>query len=396
MADIIAFNGAVILPDRVLENGYVLCRDGRIAYVGLDNPQQAHSGVRLVEGAFIAPGFVDIHVHGAANADYMDGTVEAVKTANKAHARHGTTTLFPTTTTGPRSEIDRMISACEKVQNTWSPADGARIAGVHFYGPYFAADKVGVHPVEGRRDPVRDEYAYFLGKEIVKIATCAAELPGAVEFYQFAQAAGCFITCGHSNACWTELEAGFAAGMRHVDHFWCAMSSVSSLRKRFGTPMRGGMEQFVLVNEAMSTEIIADGEHLADELLQFAYKMIGPERLCLVTDANRALDCPPGSYRFGHKDTGSIVISDGQTVRDPDGGLASSMHGMDHMVRTMAKATDAPLHDTFRMASLVPAELAGISGDCGALLPGKFADILVLSPDLDIEAVYIAGDKFSG
>ena len=159
--------------------------------------------------------------------------------------------------------------------------------------------------------------------------------------------------------------------------------------------MRAGMEQYVLHNEEMSTEVISDGYHLSDELLKFAYDMIGHHRLCLVTDANRALDCPLGEYRFGPAQTGSIVFSDGKTVSDADGGLASSMHGMDHMVRTMAKATKAPLHSIIKMASLTPAVLAGISGDHGSLEVGKTADVLLLSNELEIEDVYLNGERFA-
>ena len=387
-----AFKGGVILPGRILDDGYVACQGGRIADIGIGAPPP---GFDIVEGKFISPGFVDIHVHGAANADYMDGSEEAVRISNRAHAKHGTTSIFPTTTTGTFAELDSMIAACEKVRHAWEPGDGAHIAGIHFYGPYFAAEKVGVHSVTGRRDPVREEYEYFLGKPIVRIATCAAELPGALDFYRFAESQGCFITCGHSNASWQELEAGFEHGVRHVDHFWCAMSSVSSLRQRFGTPMRASMEQYVLYNDDMSTEVIADGVHLSDELLRFAYKMMRPARLCLVTDANRALDCPPGDYRFGPQETGTLVVSDGEAVRGRDGGLASSMHGMDHMVKTMWKATGAPLYNIVNMASLTPAKLAGVSSKVGSLETGKTADILVLSEDLDIDAVYLAGRQFT-
>jgi N-acetylglucosamine-6-phosphate deacetylase len=323
----------------------------------------------------------------------MDGTIAAVKTINRAHARHGTTSIFPTTTTGSFRQLDQLVSACEVVQASWAPSDGARIAGIHFYGPYFAKDKVGVHPQAGRRDPVREEYEYFLSKEIIKIATCASELPGAADFFEFAQQAGCFITCGHSNACWHELEVAFDRGMRHVDHFWCAMSSVSSLRSRFGTPMQAGMEQFVLYHEDMSTEVIADGVHLSDELLRFAYKVIGSHRTCLVTDANRAMDAPAGRYRFGSDEDGTFVYSDGLSVRGEDGSLASSMHGMDHMVQVMAKAVGKELHEVIRMASLTPAELSGISQDVGSIEIGKAADIVVLSSQLEVERVFIAGES---
>ena len=108
------------------------------------------------------------------------------------------------------------------------------------------------------------------------------------------------------------MKSAFKAGMRHVDHFWCAMSSVASLRSRFGTPMQASMEQYVLATAEMSTEVIADGCHLSPELLRFAWQMKGPERLCLVTDSSRALDMPAGKYRFGCQADGEWFLHDGQ------------------------------------------------------------------------------------
>jgi N-acetylglucosamine-6-phosphate deacetylase len=391
----LAIVGDIVLPNDVLASGAVLCEDGRIT--GVRPASGIGEGYTIADhsGKFISPGYVDIHVHGAANADYMDGTEHAVIAVNRAHARHGTTTIFPTTTTGSRAQLEAMITSCEAVREGWSSAKGACIGGVHFYGPYFAPDKVGCHSPDGRRDPVREEYEHFLSRDIVRIATCAAELPGSLDFYRFARQAGCFITCGHSNADWLELEAAFAEGMRHVDHFWCAMSSVPSLRGRFGTPMRAGMEQYVLWNRAMSTEVIADGEHLSDELLRFAFDMIGPERLCLMTDANRAMDAPPGRYRFGSHEDGTWVVSDGRTVRGDDGGLASSMCGMDRMVKTMRRAVPgASLPAIIRMASLTPAERTGLVAEIGSFEAGKRADVLVLSRDLDVEAVYLGGHRY--
>ncbi len=389
-----AIRGNIVLPTEILEDGVVLIEGNKIRFVG--SPDHIGEDVQVLNlfGHFICPGFIDIHVHGASGADYMDGDTAAVRKVNAAHARHGTTSIYPTTTTGSFSELDAMIKACESVQETWTVADGARIQGVHFYGPYFAADKVGVHAAEGRRDPARDEYEYFLSRPIVRIATCAAELPGANEFYQYAHARGCLVTCGHSNACWSELDAAFHEGVRHVDHFWCAMSSVSSLRKRFGDPMQASMEQFVLQNEEMSTEVIADGIHLSDDLLRFAYEMIGPRRTCLVTDANRAMDAPPGEYVFGPAGSGTVVFSDGMSVRGADGGLASSMHGMDVMVRTMAKAVGRNLHSVIRMATLTPAELVGIDGEFGSIAVGKKADIVVLDRSLEVCVVIIDGEFY--
>ncbi len=393
---VVFHNGTVVLPDKLLPDAVVVCEGGCITRVG--RTRKLPQGATLVDakGGYIAPGFVDIHVHGGDGADFMDGTVAAVRTACRAHARHGTTSIFPTTTTGSPEQLGAMLAACVELQRGGTAADGARVAGVHFYGPYFAPDKVGCHSQAGRRDPDAREYRRHFDTGIIRIATCAAELPGAEAFYREATRRGCLVTCGHSNATWSEMARAFRAGMRHVDHFWCAMSSVASLRQRFGTPMQASMEQFVLANAEMSTEVIADGCHLAPELLEFAYRQLGPRRLCLVTDANRALDMPPGRYRFGCASDGEWIESDGRVGFVPGGGaLASSVVGLDTMVRHMKSATTASLPEVIRMASLTPADRAGVAEEVGSLAPGKRADVLVLNQRLRVKRVFLAGEEVS-
>ena len=390
-------NARVILPTRIIERGAVVVRDGRITAVSAKPPKlNEQDEVVDLRGAYLAPGYIDLHVHGGAGADFMDGTVEAVRVALRCHALHGTTTIFPTTTTGSPAQIDAMLEATRVARDEWLPTHGARITGVHLYGPFFAPDKVGCHASSGRRDPTAAEFASYFRDDLVRIATCAAELPGAAAFYRAARRRRCLITCGHSNATWGEMSAAFKQGMRHVDHFWCAMSSVASLRARHGTPMQASMEQFVLATSEMSTEIIADGYHLAPELLEFAWRMKGPERLCLVTDSNRALDQPPGKYRFGPLDDGSWFLHDGHVGRALNGiDLASSAAGLDHMVRTMAEQTSVPLVEIIRMASLTPATLTGIADDCGSIERGKRADLLVLDKRLQVSRVYLSGERLS-
>jgi len=426
-------NGTLVLPDRLVEDGVVLCHGNRIQAVGvcLDTATfvsgkalaagsfrelPAASAVRLTDpedlnkflgrrrriprscevidanGGLISPGFIDLHVHGGAGADFMDGSVEAVQTACRAQAKHGTTTIFPTTTTGSFDHIMAMIQACRSVQRS-SVGDSSlpTLAGVHLYGPYFAEDKVGCHSKDGCRPPEVAEFKAYFDTRMIRIATCAAELPGAKSFYSMARKRRCLITCGHSNSSWTEMQAAFDAGMRHVDHFWCAMSSVPSMRQRFNVPMQGSMAEFVLMHPEMSTEVIADGCHLAPELLEFAWRMKGPERLCLVTDCNRALDMPSGEYLFGHQTAGSTFRSDGKVGWAPNGSLASSIVGMDHMVRTMAQQTTASLPDIIRMASLTPAERTGIDQETGSLAAGKRADLLVLNGELKVQTVVMRG-----
>ena len=394
MPRILFTNVTAILPDRLIEDAQVVCEKGRIVSISRSSKRQpADAEVIDGRGGYLSPGFIDIHVHGGAGADFMDGTAEAVKTACRAHARHGTTTIFPTTTTGSPGQIHAMLNAALTVQKERNAANGSRIAGVHLYGPFFAEDKVGCHSLEGRRSPTPEEYQAYFQSGIVRIATCAAELPGAADFYSAAKKKRCLITCGHSNASWPEMAAAFKNGMRHVDHFWCAMSNVSSIRARCGVPMRGSMLEFVLGTADMSTEVIADGCHLAPELLDFAFRMKGAEKLCLVTDCNRALDLPPGKYRFGAQDDGSWFESDGKVGWAPNGSLASSIMGMDHMVRQMKRDTSASLPEAIRMASLTPAELTGISKQTGSIAKGKNADLLLLNRKLEVRRVFIGGEE---
>lgn len=386
-------NGSVVLPDRLIHDAMVCCDGPVITYVGVRKSVPEKTRIVDANGGFISPGFVDLHVHGGAGADFMDGTEDAIITACEAHLRHGTTTIFPTTTTGSEQQIMEMIEACKAAMRTMSQRSAAtsHISGIHLYGPYFAEDKVGCHSVDGRRSPITEEFQQYFDTEMIRIATCAAELPGATDFYRFARERNCLITCGHSNSTWKEMQAAFDAGMRHVDHFWCAMSSVPSIRQRCNVPMQGSMAEFVLMNREMSTEVIADGCHLAPELLEFAFRLKSAERLCLVTDCNRALDMPPGDYRFGNPVDGTMFRSDGKVGWVPNGSLASSIVGMDHMVRQMKQNTSATLPQVIRMASLTPAERTGIDQEVGSLEVGKRADIVLLDQALNVVKVIAGG-----
>ncbi len=396
MTNLCIINGTAVLPDRLLSDAVVVCRDDQISYVGTARSRVPAAATLIdAKGGFICPGFVDIHIHGGNGADVMDGTRGAVTMVCQAHARHGTTTLFPTSSTGTDEQIHAMLAACVEVRDDWRVDSGSKIGGVHLYGPYFAKDKVGCHNLAACRVPKAAEFRRYFETGVVRVATCAAEIPGAAAFYRYAAERGCLVTCGHSNSSWTEMETGFANGMRHVDHFWCAMSSVSSVRSRLGVPMQGSMLEYVLSNPEMSTEVIADGMHLSPELLNFAWRMKGSERLCLVTDCNRALDMPPGRYRFGPESDGSWFESDGKVGWASSGSLASAVTGMDHMIRTMHKVGGVPLHEAVRMATLTPAERTGIDGEVGSLSKGKKADIVLLGKTLKVKQVYIQGNRFA-
>lgn len=385
--------GTAVLPDRLLENSYVEFSQGKIRKISAI-PKRIRSDIEVIDatGNYVTPGMIDIHVHGGAGADFMDGTHDAVAKACEAHLLHGVTTIFPTTTTGSESSIHAMMQAVASVRkeslsvNHDSPPL-PHIEGIHLYGPYFTPEKSGCHKKDGCRTPVRSEFESYFKTGLVKVATCAAELPGCIDFYRYAKKRGCLVTCGHSNASWSEMAAAHKAGMSHVDHFWCAMSSVASVRSRLGPPMQGSMLEFVLGHPTMSTEVIADGQHLAPELLEFAWRMKGSRMLCLVSDTSRAMDMPLGKYAFGNTSENVWIYNDGKVGRSEEGGLASSVVGLDHCVRHTASATEIPLVDVIRMATLTPAERTGIDQQTGSIEVGKRADLLLLSKKLFVKQV---------
>jgi N-acetylglucosamine-6-phosphate deacetylase len=391
-------NGTVVLEDRLLPGGHVTVDGGRITAVGEAPELRADVGAEILdlEDGYLLPGFVDLHVHGGAGADFMDGTAEAFRTVCRAHARHGTTSLLPTTTAARHEQHLAFLDVCRRLKREGT--GGARILGAHFYGPYFAPEARGCHPAAPVRPPEPVEYEQYLAyADCLATATVAPELPGAEGFVRACRARGVRCNAGHSYATFAQLEAARGWGVRHVDHLFCAMSDRARLRRTQAYPMRGGVLEAALFFDDLTTEVITDGKHLGRELLLLAYKVKGPERLALVSDCNRALDMPDGEYVFGPRNGGEpIVRRDGVGVM-PDGkALASGVAGMDHCLRTFHQLTAVPLAEAVRMATLTPARIAGWDHEVGSIAPGKRADLVVLDGELEVQQVYLAGECWTG
>jgi N-acetylglucosamine-6-phosphate deacetylase len=391
------FRGRVILPDRIVDNGAVLAGDGHIAAVGPAHEVEQSAGrdaVRVDAGdGCISPGFVELHCHGGRGSDFMDGTPEAFRTVLAAHARHGTTSICPTTTVARHDQILRVLDLCRQFQAE-RPAEGARVLGCHFYGPYFNYEARGAHP-GGVRNPDPREYETYLEfASSITNATVAPELPGAEQFARACAARGVRLNTGHSHATFDQMAAAVGWGVRHIDHLYCAMSDKTKLRQKQNYPMQGGVLEATLYFDELTTEVIADGKHLSADLLLLALKIKGPDRLALVTDCNRALDMPDGRYLIGPLDGGEPMDRRDDVGIMPSGtGLASSVMGMDHMVRTFAALTGRPIWEVIRMASLTPARIAGREREIGSLEVGKRADVLLLDGGLTVREVYIDGER---
>lgn len=391
-AALVFANATVVLEDRLLPGGVVEVRGGRIHAVGPGVQPTPGATVVDLHGNHLCPGFIDLHVHGGAGHDFMDGTLEAFRGVCQAHARHGTTSLLPTTTVAAHEQHLAFLECCRQLKKEGTGA--ARILGAHFYGPYFNHEARGCHPGATVRAPDPREYEQYLDFDCISRATVAPELPGAEAFVRACRQRGIGCNAGHSYATFAQMEAALRWGVTHVDHLFCAMSDRARLRQQQTYPMRGGVMEATLYFDELTTEVIADGKHLERELLLLAYKTKGPDRLALCTDCNRALDMPEGEYIFGPKEGGELVRKQDGVGVMPDGkSLASSVVGMDHCVRTFHQRTGVGLVETIRMASLTPARIAGVAQDQGSIAPGKWADLLVLDRDLQVRQVFVRGER---
>jgi N-acetylglucosamine-6-phosphate deacetylase len=390
------FRGQLVLPDRI-QRGAIVVREGRIEEV-LSADATLPGGTQVIDSGhgYIAPGFVDLHVHGGLGGDFMDGTAEAFRNALRAHARHGTTRLAATTTVARHDQILATFDQARRFRRQPEP-NGARVLGVHFYGPYFRYEARGAHPGAAIRPPVEHEFLQYLEyADDLVTATVAPELPGAKEFALACRSRGVRTNVGHSWATFDQMTEAVGWGVRHVDHLFCAMSDKAKLRQFQMYPMQGGVLEATLYYDELTTEVIADGKHLDAGLLLLALKIKGPDRLALVTDSSRALDMPDGNYLIGPLDGGEPLIKRDGVGLIPDGSaLASSVTGMDDMVATFVRLTGRPVWEVVRMASLTPARIAGHDRDLGSLERGKRADILLLDPELRTQRVFIDGAELA-
>src|SRR5579883_131819 len=385
-------NATLVLPDRLIPDGVVRVQRGRITDVGAGT--RAGTAVVDLGGMYLAPGFVDLHVHGGDGADFMDCTPEAFHTVCRCHARHGTTSLTPTSTVGRLDQYLRFLDLCKELYG--DVAGGARIVGSHFYGPYFARPARGCHPDQEFLTP-DDTNAKAFTKHagaMPLVITVAPEIENAEWFVRTYSTRGVRFNAGHSHATFSQVEAAVKWGVRHIDHLFCAMSDRARLRQSQTYPMRGGVMEATLYFDELTTEVIADGKHLSPELLRLAYKVKGPDRLALVTDSMRAVDLPDGEYWFGAEGSGERVRKlNGVGVTPDASALASGVMGMDHCLRTMHFFAGVPLPEAVRMATLTPARILGAEKEIGSLEVGKRADFVVLDRELNVRGGYIGGVK---
>lgn len=362
----------VVLQDRVME-GYVAVENGKIAACGEGAPALPGAKRISLGGHYLAPGFIEMHTHGAGGCDFMDGTAEAMRTAAMTHLAHGTTTLFPTTLAATREEILRSIDALRQARQEMT--DGPRMPGLHMEGPYLNVKQKGAIDARYIRHPDPAEYEEFLryGRGAISRWTVAPELPGALPFARRLREEGILPSMGHSDAEYSEVLAGYEAGFTHVTHLYSAMSSMV---RRGGFRYPGLIESAFCI-EGLTVEIIADGCHLPPEILRMVCRTMGPDRVALTCDSMRCAGQEVTESILGSLENGQRVIIEDEVAKMPDRtAFAGSIATDDRLVRVMRDKAGVPLCDCVRMMTLTPARIMGIDDHTGSIAVGKDADLV--------------------
>lgn len=382
------YKGNLIFPHAVVQNGEVCCENGVITYVGKQKSDDAQYCVYDYTGYYISPGFIDVHQHGGGGYDYMDGTSEAFIGAATLHAQHGTTTILPTTLTCPDEELLESFHTLRKVQSTCYP--GAYLYGFHLEGPYFSADQKGAQDEKYLKTPTPEHYNKILEQANGCIVrwTVAPELPGAMELGDALTRRGVHVSMGHSNATIDVAREALRHGYTHLTHFYSGMSSIVRID---GYRYPGLVEAGYLYDD-LTVEIIADGKHLPDTLLQLVYRSKGAHRTVLVTDAMRGAGQTEGRTILGSLTNGQECFIEDGVAKMPDRkAFAGSVATADRLVRNMHTLADADICSAVCMMTHTPARLFGIK-DRGLLCEGYRADLAVFDQDIQILATVRDGE----
>lgn len=377
-------NGRILAPGGI-RHGVLLLEDNRIK--GIDDTVPARAAVIDAEGCYVAPGFIDMHTHGAGGADFMDGTVEAYLTAARMHARHGTTLLYPTTLTSTNEALYESFETYRKAR--LENRDGAAFGGMHLEGPYFNPEFAGAQDRRYLRNPRPEEYREILDRcpDLARWSF-APELDGAAEFAAELKRRGIVASIGHTNATFGECDAAWRAGAAHMTHFYSCMSTISR-RNAF---RYAGTIEYGYFQDGMTVEIIADGIHVPADLLHLLLKIKGTERISLVTDSMRAAGMPEGpSILGGLADGQQVIVEDGVAKLPDRSAFAGSVATADRLVRTMVREAGCSIPEAVRMMTENPARVMGIARRKGSILPGKDADVVIFDDDINVQKTIIAG-----
>ena len=377
--------GRVIRNGRIYEES-VYFADGKL--ISKADAYRYGTPDRVIDakGNYVSAGFIDIHVHGGGGYDFLDGTEEAFRGAAEFHGKHGTTSMCPTATSGPFEDMMKMFASYKAIKE--KGCNGADFIGMHMEGPYFALSQMGAQDPKFIRDPDPAEYERLLEAtdDIVRWSI-APERDTDYVFASKLSERGIWLSAAHTDVNCRQMQDAKLHGYTHMTHFYSCMKGMERVN---GIRIAGAIEAAYL-DDDITVEIIADGMHLPNELLQMVYKIKGPDRTALITDAIRAAGSANGTKSIiGSLTNGMEVYIERDVAWVPGGqAFAGSIATTDRLVRTMLGA-GIPLVDAVKMASETPARLVGATHK-GTLDTGKDADIVIFDEGINMQYVIVGG-----
>ncbi|MGY5851082.1 N-acetylglucosamine-6-phosphate deacetylase [Salegentibacter sp. F14] len=389
MKKIVITNGKIITPFRIIPEGTVVITGSKITTVCEGKLDVGNANIIDAKGHYVSPGFIDIHVHGGGGFDFMDGDELGFLKIAELHAKYGTTAMVPTTLTSEKEHLIKTLDLYEQAHK--NNKNGAEFLGLHLEGPYFAMNQRGAQDPRYIRDPDPQEYMEILQRSnLIARWSAAPERNGAMAFGRHLQEKGVLAAIAHTDAVYEEVVEAVENGYSLSTHLYSGMSGVS---RKNAFRYAGVIESSLLMDE-LDVEIIADGIHLPAPLLKLIYKVKGPYKIALITDAMRAAGNPPGESILGNKQNGLKVIVEDDVAKLPDRtAFAGSVSTADRLVRNMIEMADVPLRDAILMMSTTPARIMGIQDRKGSLLTGKDADIVIFDRNIQIQETIIGGKR---
>ncbi|WP_309722796.1 N-acetylglucosamine-6-phosphate deacetylase [Armatimonas sp.] len=365
-------NVRIVTPERVIENGSLSIDSGRI--VAISEVPGTPSGLTVL------PGFIDLHIHGGGGADTMDATPEALATICRTHATHGTTRLLATTITQSNAAITAALANVAKAP----PAPdngGASVAGIHLEGPYISPSKPGAQPKEFVRDYDQAEFALWLDAAQGKLRqiTLASEQPGGEALMAACSTAGVVISLGHTDATAEQTKSAIGLGARQATHLFNAMNGIHHRNP--------GPIPVFMTDPRVRVEVIADGHHVAPEVIAMTYAAVGAERFIAITDAMAGAGNGDGLYKLGGHE---VTVTNGRATL-ADGTLAGSVLLMDQAARNLRAWCNLGWQEIAQVTATNAADQQGWH-DTGRLIEGSIADLVIVNDELTVQATYVGGD----
>ena len=382
MKELLLKNAKIVLKDRVIE-GDILTADGIIRDI-IDRKSPVKAETLEVEnsidldGKYVVPGFIDVHIHGSNGADAMDGTAEALKTISSYIATKGTTKFLATTLTSSKEELINVLKIAADLQN--KELDGATIFGVHMEGPYFDIEYKGAQNEKYMKPATEKEIKDYLDVKpgLVKMMSLSPHTEQSIETVKFLKENGVIVSVGHSAAKFNDVMKAVDAGLSHSTHTFNGMRGINHREP--------GVAGAVLISDKINAEVIFDKIHIHPEIVRLMIKAKGTDKVVCITDAMAATGLPNGDYKLGELD---VYVKDGEARLKSNDSLAGSVLTMDKAFKHVIEL-GYPIYEAVKLTSTNAAIEFGLNA--GAIEVGKEADFTVLDDSYNVDMTIVNGN----